>query len=84
MSNEIKVGDWTLTKAGLDRLNDLHAIGIDLHRQLEFNAVECCEILGINPAGCSLAKEFAEEIVLTGTPVEEVIAKLQRHLEDTQ
>jgi hypothetical protein len=84
MSNEIKVGDWTLTKAGLDRLNDLHAIGIDLHRQLEFNAVECCEILGINPTHGVFAKDIAEEIVLHGTPVDEVIAKLQRHLEGGQ
>ena len=84
MSNEIKVGDWTLTEAGLDRLNDLHAIGIDLHRQLEFNAVECCEILGVNPTHGVSAKDIAEEIVLHGTPVDKVVAKLQRHLEGGQ
>jgi hypothetical protein len=76
----IKVGDWTVTEAGLIRLHDLHVIGGDLHRQLEFNAIECCEILGVNPTHGISAKDIAEEIVLHGTPVDEVIKKLQRHL----
>jgi tetrahydromethanopterin S-methyltransferase subunit B len=44
-------------------------------------AAECCEILGIDPTTDSVARDIAEEIVLHGTPVEEVVAKLQRHLE---
>ena len=81
MSNEVKVGDWTVTEAGLGRLNDLHAIAFNWQQQLELFATECCDILGIDAAGCSLAKDFAEEIVLQGVPVDEAIRNIQQYLE---
>jgi hypothetical protein len=55
-----------------------------LREQLEQLAERSCEILGIDPAGCSLAKDFAEEIVLTGTPVEEAIRNIQAYQEAGQ
>jgi hypothetical protein len=79
--NEIKVGDWTITEAGKKELNILHGCG-GVNRQLvEKMGRECCEILGIDPQADSVARDIAEEIVMHGTPVEEVVAKLQRHLE---
>jgi tetrahydromethanopterin S-methyltransferase subunit B len=47
-------------------------------------AAECCEILGMDLTTDTIARDIAEEIVLHGTPVEEVVAKLQRHLEGGQ
>jgi hypothetical protein len=81
MSNEIKVGDWTITPTAIQRLHEIHATANGLREMLDRRAVECCEILGIDPAGCSLAKDFAEEIVLTGTPVEEAIRNIQAYQE---
>jgi hypothetical protein len=79
MSNEIKVGDWTITEAGLDRLDAMHARAHNWHDELEGYAVECCEILGIDPTGCSLAKDFAEAIVLESVPPMEAIGNIKRH-----
>jgi hypothetical protein len=79
--NEIKVGDWTLTKAGRSRLEAMRGMA-SLFRELTGQgATNCCEILGIDPTTDSVARDICEEIVLHGTPVDEVIAKLQRHLE---
>jgi tetrahydromethanopterin S-methyltransferase subunit B len=47
-------------------------------------AMECAAILGIDPTTDSVARDIAEEIVMHGTPVDEVVAKLQRHLEAGQ
>jgi hypothetical protein len=81
MSNEIKVGDWKVTHTGMRILHDAHAAGESLRRNLANRASQCVEILGIDPTTDSTACDIAEEIVLHGTPVEEVVAKLQRHLE---
>lgn len=83
MSNEIKVGDWTLTEAGLQRLGSIHTFSVILQGSLGKVATECCEILGIDPTTDSVAKDICEEIVLHGTPVAEAIAKLQKHLEQS-
>ena len=84
MSNEIKVGDWTLTEAGTNRLYGLAVIADMDRKRLQFMATECCEILGIDPTTDSVARDICEEIVLHGTPVDEVIERLQRHLEGGQ
>jgi hypothetical protein len=84
MSNTYLIGDRLVTPSKVADLRSLHARAFSLREQLEQLAERSCEILGIDPAGCSLAKDIAEEIVLHGTPVDEVIAKLQRHLEATQ
>jgi hypothetical protein len=84
MSNEMKVGDWTVTEAGLANLESLRGMA-SLFRELTGSgAITCCEILGIDPTTDSTARDIAEEIVLHGTPVDEVIAKLQKHLEGGQ
>lgn len=80
MSNEIKVGDWTLTETGVARLRTMSAIARVNRARLQRFAVECCEILGVDPATDAIARDMAEEIVLHGTPVMEVVAKLHRHL----
>ena len=84
MSNEIKVGDGTVTDAQRGDLLVAHATGEWLRDRLGGEARRCCRILGIDPAIESVAKDICEEIVLHGTPVDEVIAKLQRHLEATR
>jgi len=81
MSNEIKVGDWTITAYNIRRLRDLRAASKIAGILQSNRASECCEIFGIDPTADSVARDIAEEIVLHGTPVEEVVAKLQRHLE---
>jgi hypothetical protein len=81
MSNETKVGDWTLTAAGKSRLERLRGDAVWLQHRINHIATECCEILSVDPTTDSVAKDIAEEIALHGTPVDEVIAKLQRHLE---
>ena len=81
MSNEIKVGDWTLTPVGKANLDGLRGDANWLRHRLNLMATACVEILGIDPTTDSVARDIAEEIVLHGTPVDEVIAKLQRHLE---
>jgi hypothetical protein len=83
MSNEIKVGDWTVTEEGLKRLKRIRLIGFDTHRKLSALARECVDIFGIcvESDESTSAIDICEEIVLHGTPVEEVVAKLQRHLE---
>ena len=81
MSNEIKVGDWTIAEAELDRLIRIRAAAGILREDMEELAAECCVNLGIDPTTDSVARDICEEIVLHGTPVEEVVAKLQRHLE---
>jgi hypothetical protein len=82
--NEIKVGDWTITEAGMRVLRTSHEAGNWLRTGMQNRAAMCCETLGIDPTADSVARDIAEEIVLHGTPVEEVIAKLQRHLEAGQ
>lgn len=79
--NEIKVGDWTLTEAGIERIEQVSAYSQIANLMRELQCRECCEILGVDPAIDSVAKDICEEIVLHGTPVDEVVAKLQRHLE---
>jgi len=79
--NEIEVGGWTITPTRLCRLEKLRGDAVWLQHRINHMATECCEILGIDPATDSVARDIAEEIVLHGTPVDEVIAKLQRHLE---
>ena len=81
MSNEIKVGDWTITPRAIRWLNDMHSDACETRGNLEEDAKECCSILGIDPQADSTARDIAEEIVLHGTPVDEVVAKLRRHLE---
>jgi hypothetical protein len=80
MSNESKVGDWALTESGKYRLQSIRIVAEILQETLGNLSAECCEILGINPTTDSVARDICEEIVLHGTPVDEVIAKLQRHL----
>ena len=84
MSNEIKVGDWTLTREATNELQCLHQSGRTLSRKLSRFAKECCSILGIDPTTDSVARDICEEIVLHGTPVDEVVAKLKKHLEGGQ
>jgi hypothetical protein len=81
MSNEIKVGDWTVTEARLANLATIHLDGYWLRHRMKRMAAECAAILGIDPTTDSVARDICEEIVLHGTPVDEVVAKLQRHLE---
>ena len=84
MSNEIKVGDWKVTHTGMRILHDAHAAGESLRRNLANRASQCVEILGMDLTTDSVARDIAEEIVLHGTLVDEVVAKLQRHLEGGQ
>lgn len=84
MSNEIKVGDWTLTREGMTELHSCHATANWLREKTSRESRRCCEVLGVNPYADSVAKDICEEIVLHGTPVAEVVAKLQRHLEGTR
>jgi hypothetical protein len=79
--NEIKVGDWTLTPTAVENLRQLRGIA-QVSKAIEAcRCVEACQILGIDPTTDSTARDICEEIVLHGTPVDKVIAKLQRHLE---
>ena len=80
MSNEIKVGEWTLTPIGIGELNALHRRGCALRQEIDRIAPWACQFFGIDPTTDSVARDIAEEIVLHGTPVDEVIKKLQRHL----
>jgi hypothetical protein len=80
MSNEIKVGDWTITEAGMQRLIGIRVVAGILQETTIQLAGECRDILCMDSNCDSIARDIAEEIVLHGTPVEEVIAKLQRHL----
>jgi hypothetical protein len=84
MSNEMKVGDWTVTEAELDRLIRIRAAAGILRDDMEELSSECCVNLGIDPTTDSVARDIAEEIVLHGTPVDEVIERLKRHLEGGQ
>ena len=84
MSNEIKVGDWTITEAAVSRLDDLRRSADITKFKLNRCAKECCLVLGIDPTTESVARDIAEEIVLHGTPVDKVIERLQRHLEGGQ
>jgi len=79
MSNTYLIGERLVTPSEVADLRSLHARAFSLREQLEQLAERSCEILGIDPAGCSLAKDFAEEIVLTGTPVEEAIRNIQAY-----
>jgi hypothetical protein len=84
MSNEIKVGNWTITETGITALGRLHRAASLKRQIMQAMSMECAAILGIDPTTDSVARDIAEEIVLHGTPVEEVVAKLQRHLEGGQ
>ena len=80
MSNEIKVGDWTVTDEAIKRLRWIFD-NCEIHRRLiAAYGAECCDLFGIDATTDSVARDICEEIVLHGTPVEEVVAKLQRHL----
>ena len=78
--NEIKVGDWTVTETGLTMLGRIHIAASLERKTMVAMAMECAAILGIDPTTDSVARDICEEIVLHGTPVDEVIARLQRHL----
>ena len=80
MSNEIKVGDWTITESGIGQLHGMRAYAEYMRSTVNEMAVQCCESLGIDPRADSVAKDICEEIVFHGTDVDVVIAKLQRHL----
>jgi hypothetical protein len=82
--SEIKVGEWTVSLDDAIRLEAISVYSKSAMRIKERRCRECCTILGIDPTTDSVAKDIAEEIVLHGTPVDEVIAKLQRHLEGGQ
>jgi hypothetical protein len=82
--NEIKVGDWTITEAGMQRLIGIRIAAGILREAVGNLASDCREILCGDSDCDSTADDIAEEIVLHGTPVEEVVAKLQRHLEGGQ
>jgi hypothetical protein len=84
VKGEIKVGDLTLTQAAIGELTEACERGKWLRLQLCVKAIECCEILGIDPDVDSVAKDIAEEIVLHGTSVAEVIERLQKRLEESQ
>jgi hypothetical protein len=84
MSNEIKVGDLTLTPEAIDQLERHRNYAGWLRSQICKQAKKCCLQFRIDPETDSVAKDICEEIVLHGTPVDEVIAKLQRHLEATR
>jgi hypothetical protein len=73
-----------ITEHKTTRLKRWHRIAADNRNWLAEAAAGCCEILGVDPTTDSVAKDICEEIVLHGTPVDEVIAKLQRHLEGGQ
>lgn len=64
-------------------LQMIHRRSIELHEMIQRRANRCCVILGIEPTTDSVARDIAEEIVLHGTPVAEAIAKLQKHLEQS-
>jgi hypothetical protein len=81
MSNEINVGDWTITDEQVVLLSDWHRIAGNNRKWLASVASQCCEILGIDLNADTIARDICEEIVMHGTPVDEVVAKLQRHLE---
>jgi hypothetical protein len=80
MSNEIKA--LAATQRG--DLHSIHATANWLRDRLAGEAARCCRILGIDATTDSVARDICEEIVLYGTSVDEVIAKLQRHLEGGQ
>jgi hypothetical protein len=82
--NEIKVGEWTLTEPGIGQLHAMRAYAEYMRSTINEMAVQCVYILGIDPTTDTIARDICEEIVLHGTPVEEVVAKLQRHLEGGQ
>ena len=74
---EAKIGNWTITEAGIARLEALKTIARFERRRLQKMATECCQILGIDPEVESLARDFAEEIVFHGATPQEAIAKIQ-------
>ena len=82
--SEINVGDWTLTPTAIEKLGLLKIAGDDLRRLKAAYAGSCCELIGSDPTADSVARDIAEEIVLHGTPVDEVIEKLKKHLEGGQ
>ena len=84
MSNEIKVGDWTITREAITELHSCHATANWLREKMSRETRRCCECFGIDPTTDTIARDICEEIVLHGTPVDEVVAKLQRHLEGGQ
>lgn len=84
MSDTKLIGNRLLTPSEYTELKAVHAKAYALREHLEQLAERACELLGIDPAGCSLAKDFAEEIVLQGTLPSEAIRNMQRHLEATR
>ena len=84
MSNESKARYWAVSLDDSIRLEAISTYSKSAMRIKERRCVECCQILGIDPTTDSVARDIAEEIVLHGTRVEDVIAKLQRHLEGGQ
>ena len=84
VKGEIKVGDRTITEADLQELHANHTAASAMKDAIALMATECCEIFGIDPHADSVARDIAEEIVLHGTPVAEVIERLQKRLEESQ
>lgn len=78
MGNTKLIGERLLTPSEYAELKAIHARAFAVREQLEALAERSCELLGIDPAGCSLAKDFAEEIVLHGTPPMQAIRNIQR------
>ena len=84
MSHESKARYWAVSLDDSIRLEAISTYSKSAMRIKERRCRECCEILGIDPQADSTARDICEEIVLHGTPVDEVIAKLHRHLEGGQ
>ena len=81
MTSEIKIGDHIVTPEGFKRLQTIYVRAANWQTELESYAAECCEILGVDPDGSSLARDFAEEIVLQGIPPMHAIERLRAHAE---
>lgn len=79
MSDTKLIGSRLLTPSEYAELKAVHAKAFGLREQLEQLAERACELLGIDAAGSSLAKDFAEEIVLQGTLPSEAIRNIQAH-----
>lgn len=73
-----------LTPSEYAELQAIHARAFGIREQMERLAERACELLGVDAAGCSLAKDFAEEIVLIGTPPSEAIRNIRIAEEVTQ
>lgn len=75
----LAIGDRLITRANLVELNRIFTRGLEISEERDKLAIRCCEILGVGPSAESVAKDFAEEIVLFATTPHEAIANLQKH-----